>query len=99
MPKAVPPLAQDLIRKLLTVNAELRLGAADLHDLMSHKFFDGIDFATVHDLEPPEKFQLTKLQTIMVKYLPHNVQDTLKKQQKVKIAVDSRSNEGNCDTL
>lgn len=49
MPKSVPPLAQDLIRKLLTVNPELRLGTADMHDLMSHKFFDGIDFATIHD--------------------------------------------------
>jgi serine/threonine protein kinase len=79
MPKTVPPLAQDLIRKLLTVNPELRLGAADMYDLMRHKFFDGIDFETIHDMEPPEKFHLTKMQSIMVKYLPHNVQETLRK--------------------
>ena len=61
MPKTVPHVAQDLIRQLLVVKPEQRLGANNIYDLMNHKFFDGIDFATIKDMEPPEKFELTKM--------------------------------------
>lgn len=47
MPKTIPGVAQDLIRKLLVVRPEQRLGASNINDLMCHKFFDGIDFATI----------------------------------------------------
>lgn len=100
MPKNVPPLAQDLIRKLLTVSPELRLGAADMYDLMRHKFFDGIDFETIHDMEPPEKFHLTKMQTIMMKYLPQYVHETIRKQRMNKgVPADSRSHDGESPSL
>ena len=81
MPKTIPTLAQDLIRQLLIVKPEQRLGANNINDLMSHKFFDGIDFATIQDMDPPEKFELTKMQAIMAKYLPHNVQKTMQSKQ------------------
>lgn len=78
MPKTIPPVAQDLIRQLLVVQPELRLGASNISDLLSHKFFNGIEFTTINDMEPPEKLELTKMQAIMVKYLPHNVGQTMK---------------------
>lgn len=54
LPKTVPALAADLIEKLLKVNPEIRLGSHDINDLYSHKFFDGVNFDTIFEQEPPE---------------------------------------------
>jgi hypothetical protein len=32
-------------------------------------------------MEPPEKFELNKMQSIMIKYLPKNVSGTISKQK------------------
>lgn len=62
MAKTIPLVAQDLIRQLLVVNPEQRLGATNIQDLLNHSFFDGIDFSTIAESEAPEKFELTKMQ-------------------------------------
>lgn len=49
-----------------------RLGAQNIEDLKDHKFFEGIDFSTIHDQLPPVKLELTENQAIVAKYLPHN---------------------------
>ena len=47
MPKTIPADAQDLIKKLLVLKPENRLGASNIQEVMNHKFFQGIDFETI----------------------------------------------------
>jgi serine/threonine protein kinase len=69
-----PKVAQDLVKKLLVVVPENRLGAQNINDLMAHPFFEGIDFTTINDQHPPLECQLelTQAQKNISKYLPKN---------------------------
>eukprot|EP00124_Ichthyophonus_hoferi_P002165 Ihof_evm1s137 gene=Ihof_evmTU1s137 len=56
-PEGFPEIAQDLIKKLLVIEPEKRLGHIDMggYDaLKAHSFFEGIDWDTVLTSEPPE---------------------------------------------
>jgi hypothetical protein len=56
--------------KMLIKEPENRLGASNIHDLMRHKFFTGIDFETITTELPPERFILSNEQLALKKYLP-----------------------------
>jgi 3-phosphoinositide dependent protein kinase-1 len=43
MDQSIPQIAQDLIKKLLVK----RLGSVFLNELMTHEFFEGIDFENI----------------------------------------------------
>jgi len=47
----VPEVALDLIRSLLELDPTKRLGATDFVDLLSHPFFEGVDFASLHSFD------------------------------------------------
>ncbi len=57
----IPEDAQDLIRKLIVYEPEKRLGAgvsdkSNGYDaLKNHKFFEGIDFENLYNIDPPHK--------------------------------------------
>ena len=57
----IPESAKSLIKQLLVLKPENRLGAFDLNELMKHEFFDGINFDTIGQEEPPVKFTLNKI--------------------------------------
>ena len=62
-PKIVPvsPEAKDLIKKLLTKNQDLRLGAKNgFEDIKNHPFFNGFDFEALEQrkIKPPFKPEL-----------------------------------------
>jgi len=78
MPSEIPEVAQDLIQQLLKKNPEARIGAQNLIDIMNHKFFAGIEFKTICMQSPPVNFDLSKIQTVMVKYLPQNKDKVMK---------------------
>jgi hypothetical protein len=40
-------VAKDLIEKILIKEPENRIGAQDIHHLMKHPFFDGINFDSI----------------------------------------------------
>ena len=70
MPQDMPQDAQDIIRKLLILNPEDRLGSQNIYDIIQHPFFKDIDVLNAHNLYPPEKLELNKQQQVMMKYLP-----------------------------
>jgi serine/threonine protein kinase len=70
IPEEIPQSAKDLIAALLVKQPESRLGAQDILDVKSHPFFDGIDFSTIEEQLPPQKFELHPVQKTLVKYLP-----------------------------
>lgn len=47
MDQSIPQIAQDLIKKLLVINPEKRLGSVFLNELMTHEFFEGTDFENI----------------------------------------------------
>eukprot|EP00299_Pterocystis_sp_00344_P015130 c7542_g1_i2.p1 GENE.c7542_g1_i2~~c7542_g1_i2.p1 ORF type:complete len:285 (-),score=56.30 c7542_g1_i2:46-900(-) len=49
-PDSIPPDAADLIVKLLQEDPNNRIGAnGNIAQIKNHKFFEGVDFATIHD--------------------------------------------------
>lgn len=61
MSDKIPEVAKSLIKQLLVLKPESRLGAFDLQELMKHEFFDGINFETIAMELPPVKFELNKV--------------------------------------
>lgn len=49
----VPDVAQDLIKKLIVKNPSKRLGTTCMDDLLSHPFFEKVEFDTLYSMEPP----------------------------------------------
>lgn len=47
------PEAQDLIQKLLTLDPQKRLGSNGSHEIMSHPYFNGIDWDNLFESEAP----------------------------------------------
>jgi hypothetical protein len=60
MPSEIPEAAANLISKLLVKIPENRIGAQNIHDVMNHKFFTGIDFRTINTQLPPITVELNK---------------------------------------
>jgi 3-phosphoinositide dependent protein kinase-1 len=52
-PSRFPLQAKDLIKKLLTLNADERLGSSSYADLKGHPFFEGIDWDNLATATPP----------------------------------------------
>jgi len=71
-PNDIDPIALDLINKLIVLKPELRLGATNIEDLADHAFFAGINFSTIGNQLPPQKFELSPIQVSLAKYLPQN---------------------------
>lgn len=55
----IDPLALDLIKKLLSMNIDQRIGINKIDELMSHPFFNGINFNYLHKVYVP-KIQKSK---------------------------------------
>lgn len=58
IPDGFCPLAKSLVKQLLVLEANERLGATDEHGagypaIRSHEFFKGVDFETLHEQTPP----------------------------------------------
>jgi len=53
-PDDMDETAKDLISKLLQSVPEERLGAENLDDLKSHKFFATVDWENIHTCTPPK---------------------------------------------
>ena len=74
IPSYVDDSARDLIKKLLVLKPEDRLGAQNMQDLKNHIFFKDIDFNTIKDQIPPAckdvSFELTEAQKKQINYLP-----------------------------
>lgn len=49
MAPEIPEDAQDLIRKLLVLNSEDRLGARNIGDLIAHPYFKDIKLGEIKD--------------------------------------------------
>ncbi|KAG0230363.1 Serine/threonine-protein kinase [Actinomortierella wolfii] len=54
------PEAEDLIRSLICA-PEMRLGRHSVHEIMSHPFFHGVDWANIRRMESPFVPQLTSI--------------------------------------
>lgn len=54
MPPSLPSHAQDLLRRLLLPDANKRLGAENLQDVMKHPFFDKIDWENTRKQTAPK---------------------------------------------
>eukprot|EP01129_Flabellula_baltica_P000247 TRINITY_DN10285_c0_g1_i1.p1 TRINITY_DN10285_c0_g1~~TRINITY_DN10285_c0_g1_i1.p1 ORF type:complete len:453 (-),score=128.60 TRINITY_DN10285_c0_g1_i1:31-1389(-) len=52
-PEPFPEDAKDLIYHLLQKNPDDRLGATSYEDLKTHPFFQGIDFNSLYQMDPP----------------------------------------------
>ena len=52
LPKNLNPITRDLVKRILVADPEVRL---DIKDIMKHKFFEGVDWASVErrELQPP----------------------------------------------
>ena len=74
MDQSIPQIAQDLIKKLLVINPEKRLGSVFLNELMTHEFFEGIDFENISTLDIPMKIELSQRNRLIMKYLPKYIQ-------------------------
>lgn len=59
MPKGIPEDGENLIKSLLSLKPEDRIGALNIHDLIKHPFFKGIDFDKITEQLPPQQFELT----------------------------------------
>lgn len=68
----MPSVAKNLLQKVLIKNPDERLGAQNIHDLMAHPFFEGINFQNINDQLPPkdDMLQLNMVQETIMKYLP-----------------------------
>eukprot|EP01097_Dermamoeba_algensis_P000098 TRINITY_DN1034_c0_g1_i1.p1 TRINITY_DN1034_c0_g1~~TRINITY_DN1034_c0_g1_i1.p1 ORF type:complete len:302 (-),score=57.14 TRINITY_DN1034_c0_g1_i1:172-1077(-) len=53
-PENFPPVARDIIDKLLEPNPEKRLGANGYQEIKSHPFFNGIQWDRLKDTTPPK---------------------------------------------
>eukprot|EP01116_Phalansterium_solitarium_P024655 TRINITY_DN9088_c0_g2_i1.p1 TRINITY_DN9088_c0_g2~~TRINITY_DN9088_c0_g2_i1.p1 ORF type:complete len:500 (+),score=129.92 TRINITY_DN9088_c0_g2_i1:180-1679(+) len=55
IPECVPPVAEDIINKLLELDPEKRLGCGEhgYAELKGHPFFEGVDFASLPRETPP----------------------------------------------
>lgn len=53
VPETVSEEGADLIKKLLVLNPNQRIGVNNIDDIKMHKFFDGIDFGTLHLQKAP----------------------------------------------
>lgn len=58
MPKRMPATAQDLVKKLIVLQPENRLGATNIKELIDHEFFNGIDFTTISNEIAPMTMNL-----------------------------------------
>ena len=56
----IPQDAADLISKILVKKPEDRIGASNIQDIMSHKFFAEVDFHTINTELPPITVELNK---------------------------------------
>ena len=88
MDDLIPPLAQDMIKKLLVKNPKERLGAIRVDDLLTHPLFEGVNFSTIKDESPPMELELTKYQLVLKKFLPQNIQKRKQKQQEQQASED-----------
>jgi len=70
MDEGIPEQAADLIKKLLVMAPEDRLGARHMEDLNNHPLFKGIDLEKHRSQPPPMELELTKYQNMLLKYLP-----------------------------
>jgi len=53
VPSEVPPNAANLIRRLMTIKPQLRLGFATVADVKAHLFFGALDWDALSEAEPP----------------------------------------------
>jgi len=53
-PTGFPDIVKDLCKKLLNPDPNKRLGANGFQELKSHQFFDGINWETLYEQEPPK---------------------------------------------
>lgn len=68
VPNGFCPVAKDLVQKLLVIEPEDRVGfkdAAKYTSIRSHKFYEGVNFDTLHQTSPPPIYP----------YLPGNSSD------------------------
>lgn len=49
MPKNISDEAQSLIKSLLSMKPEERIGAINIKELMAHDFFKGIEFDKINE--------------------------------------------------
>jgi 3-phosphoinositide dependent protein kinase-1 len=77
MPDNIPEEVKNLIKALLVIEPDNRLGAGltdadDFNALKSHPFFNGIDFSKLNSIEPPFKkeFKLPPPKVIVPKNKP-----------------------------
>ena len=54
LPEGFPPVLGSLVRALLVRTPSNRLGADNLLDLRAHRYFEGVDWAAVEDMPPPD---------------------------------------------
>ena len=71
-------MALDLIRSLLELDPAKRLGATDFVDLISHPFFEGVDFSSLHSVDQeapllPRQKKLSAQKVQEKKFLPVKV--------------------------
>ena len=53
-PLSLPPFAVDLIQSLLLPDPQLRIGVADIEELTTHIFFQGLDIQRIFTLQAPD---------------------------------------------
>ena len=53
-PNNIPPIAKDIIDKLLVADPQNRLGSQNMSDLKSHPFFKGVSWDNILSLVPPQ---------------------------------------------
>ena len=64
-PLSLPPFAVDLIQSLLLPDPQLRIGVADIEELNTHIFFQGIDILRIYSIQPPDyTFEMLPEQTL-----------------------------------
>lgn len=74
-----PIEAQDLIKKLLHKDPKKRIGYENINEIKEHQFFNGIDFANILELDPPDDPIIHTMTKRLVKGKSHANLNTHKK--------------------
>lgn len=73
-PLSLPPFAVDLIQSLLLPDPQLRIGVADIEELTTHIFFQGLDINRIFALQPPDYiYEMMTEQTIESKVIMREI--------------------------